>query len=384
MRKSILFICPDYHGAFLYRDTLRHMGWRVNVYVPEQFPEKLLYSEQDVISLPKRPTHSGQWPILFFLARIWYYILKSFWLIRHIFTYKYLFYYGDLTPIPLLMRNKWKHPVSCTLALAKFFGIKIIVSPSGCMQQETKENFMKLDEGNVCGNCGWSKETCNDERNNSNFDLVRRYADMMVGFGEMDSSQFKMTHFKYKSLDLDLWKPDLEIPEEHRLPKTTKLRILHSFIKENRENNGKNIKGSPSILSAIKQLKAEGHQVEYLYVNDIHIRDMRYYQVQADIAVEQLIYGWWGSTGVETMALGKPVVCYLRPSWKEFFFKTFPEYTALPIVEANTQNIYKVLKELVENKKYREKKGRESREFAEQHFNVKKNAKELVSVLEKL
>ena len=39
---------------------------------------------------------------------------------------------------------------------------------------------------------------------------------------------------------------------------------------------------------------------------------MRYYQVQADIIVEQLIYGWWGSTAIEGM-LGKPVTVILIP-----------------------------------------------------------------------
>lgn len=80
------------------------------------------------------------------------------------------------------------------------------------------------------------------------------------------------------------------------------------------------------------------------------------------------------------MALGKPVVCYLRPAWKEFFLKTFPEYDSLPIVEANTETIYEVLKELVINEKYREQRGREARLFAERHFNVRKNAAELEKI----
>jgi glycosyltransferase involved in cell wall biosynthesis len=107
---------------------------------------------------------------------------------------------------------------------------------------------------------------------------------------------------------------------------------------------------------------------------------MRYYQVQADIVVDQLIYGWWGSTAIEAMALGKPVICYLSPSWKEIFLKRFPEYTSLPIVEGNTQNIYEVLKRLTTDKDYREQKGKESRLFAEKHFDVKKNARELEKI----
>ena len=108
---------------------------------------------------------------------------------------------------------------------------------------------------------------------------------------------------------------------------------------------------------------------------------MRFYQAQADIVVEQLIYGWYGSTFVETSALGKPVICYLRPSWKKFFLKTFPEYDSLPIVEADTKTIYKSLKKLVEDADLRFQIGLDSRRFAEKHFNPEKNTKNLIKVL---
>ena len=47
-------------------------------------------------------------------------------------------------------------------------------------------------------------------------------------------------------------------------------------------------------------------------------------------------------------------------------------------------NRYEVLKELVTDKEYRERKGKESREFAERHFDIRKNAKEMKCLLEKL
>ena len=109
---------------------------------------------------------------------------------------------------------------------------------------------------------------------------------------------------------------------------------------------------------------------------------MRFYQAQADIVVEQLIYGSWGSTGVETMALGKPVVCYLRPSWKAMFLSSFPEYDDLPIIEADTNTIYDELKKLVVDKDLRQQKGEASRRFAEAHFDPEKNTREFIKKLE--
>ena len=111
---------------------------------------------------------------------------------------------------------------------------------------------------------------------------------------------------------------------------------------------------------------------------------MKYIQIQADIVVDQLIYGWWGSTAVESMALGKPVICFLRPSWKKFFLNQFTEISQLPIVEANASNIYDVLKNLVTDACFREQKGKDSRKFAEENFDPQKNVFGFTKILEQI
>ena len=137
-------------------------------------------------------------------------------------------------------------------------------------------------------------------------------------------------------------------------------------------------------MEAIERLQNEGHSIEYFFIQDKPSNQMRFYQAQADIVVEQLIVGWWGSTFVETSALGKPVICYLRPSWKEFFFKTFPEYKTLPVIEADTKTVYDSLKKLVVDHDFRRMQGIESRKFAEQHFSVQKNTQSFIKYMESL
>jgi glycosyltransferase involved in cell wall biosynthesis len=380
--KSILFICPDYHCSFFYRDELRKHGWKADIYVPDSYPIKLLYSQKDIITLPK----IRLLPILNNFINM---ILQCLFYLFVVMKYKYHFYYGGIDQFHFFEKtfrlNKiFDDSFRVHLYLAKLFNRKVIQLPSGCLEEETQANFYKLDRGNVCNNCGWQHNVCNDKQNIARFNLVRKYTDMVVGTGSLESSQYKATHFKYKAIDLDLWHPNLAVPEEFRMPPTENLRILHSFYNENREYGGKNIKGSPSIVAAIERLKKEGFKVEYIFINNLPVKNIRYYQVQADIVVEQLIYGWWGSTLVETAALGKPVVCYLRPAWKEFFLKTFPEYDELPIVEATLSNIYDVLKKLVTDHKYRLMMGRKSRQFAEQHFDSKNNALFFADLLNKL
>jgi glycosyltransferase involved in cell wall biosynthesis len=271
------------------------------------------------------------------------------------------------------------------LFFAKLFNVKLIYLPSGCREEVSKEDFSQLDKGKVCGNCGyWNR--CNDTLNIANFAIINRYFDMVIGIGVLDSTQISITHLKYKVIDLTLWSPNLSIPSNHKMPFSSNIRILHSsyLSKSGRDWQGRNIKGSPFVLAAIERLKNEGHAVEYVFVHDKPSNQMRFYQAQADIVVEQLIYGWWGSTFVETSALGKPVVCYLRPAWKEFFLKNFPEYGILPVIEADTQSIYEVLKRLVTDGDYRRQKGDESRRFAEAHFDPERNTAKLIELLEAL
>lgn len=383
VKKSVLFVRPDYHCSFLYRDELRKSGWKADLYVPHNYPEQLLYSETNILRVPQIKTKKRM-GTLFNRAMMILWWLATFW------RYHFHIYYGRPPAFPsvkfkLGLQKLLTESFQWELWLAKLFRVKLIYLPTGCNEDENKENFTKLDNGSVCNNCGcWDR--CSDQLNNLNFSRVRRYFDMNIGVGAIDSSQFPMTHMKYKSIDLDLWSPDMVIPSEHHLPSTDKLRILHSAYLEKSGRNwkGRNIKGSPFVLEAIERLQNEGHLVEYLFIKDKPSNQMRFYQAQADIVVEQLIYGWWGSTFVETASLGKPVICYLRPSWKEFFLKTFTEYKTLPVIEADTKTVYDSLKKLIIDHDFRRLKGIESRKFAEQHFSVQKNTKSLIKHLESL
>lgn len=373
MKKSILFVNPDYHGAFLYRDAMKAMGWKVDIFVPKGYPEKLLYSKDDIITLKNLPK---------VLAVFYHFFILLTWISK----YKYFIIYGSDTMLPVLpyrLEKMIKEGFAFDLFVLRLFKKRLIYHPSGCLDINLKKDIAMIDDGKICGNCGWG-DACDDKRNKLKFSRLSSYFDFYIGIPDIESKYYKQSNIKYKAVDLELWHPDLLIPEKFKLPKTNKLRILHSFFNDNRENNGKNIKGSPYIINAINKLKKEGYNVEYYYVTDVASKDMRYYQAQADIVVEQLIYGWWGSTGVETMALGKPVVCYLRKDAKENFFNAFPEYQSLPIVEANVINIYNILKRLVTDEKYREKKGKESRIFAEKHFDISKNSVELAKKLNEL
>ena len=382
-KNSVLFVRPDYHCSFFYKAELEKIGWKADIFVGAKFPKMFLYSPIGVIG-PRAINRDK-----FRFVRWINHIILIFWWFLNFWRYKYHVYYG-LPPIVDFLEKKiglcWLFGDNFMLELwlSKKFGVKLIFLPTGCHEEETKENFLKLDKGNVCNNCGFY-DRCDDMVNKFHFSVVRRYFDAFIGGGFYSSKQFKMTHLKYKAMDLELWSPKISIPEIHRLPMTKNLRILHpATIKEDRSWQNRNIKGTPYIVEAIERLKDEGHAVEFIHIDTVHISDMRYYQAQADIVVDELIYGWWGSTGVECLTLGKPFICYLRPSWKQFFLSNFTEYSELPVIEANINNIYEVLKKVVTDKAFREEKGKLSRVFAKKHFSPKRNTQQFSKFLERL
>lgn len=365
---------------------MRVLGWKADIYVYPELQESLLYSDDGIIREPRISGFLTRFKVIRFANRI----LRFGWWCSMFWRYRYHFYYGRPPAFKIFNNTFWIEKIfgkgfMLEAFIARMVGVRLIYLPSGCNDEESKENNTAMDDGRFCGNCGmWDR--CHEEANMAAFAKINRNFSMSISHGFLASTQFPTTHMKYKAIDLDLWAPDIVIPAKHREESSETLRIMHSnyLAKSQRTFQGRNEKGSPYIVDAIERLKAEGHPVEYYFVDGVASREMRFHQAQADIIVDQLLYGWWGSTSVEALALGKPTVCYLRPSWKESFLKSFPEYEKLPIVEADIDNIYEVLKVLVTDEKYRLECAKASREFALQHFDPRRNAAALADTLQTL
>ena len=374
-KNSILFVRPDYHCSFFYRDEFRKLGWRADIIIANNYPQDVLYSNKKILKSFQIKFEKKNFKILnYFINRINLILQLFFWLVKF-WQYRYHVYYGR----PPFTGSKFE------LRLIKFFRKKLIYLPSGCHEEETKENFSKLDNGNVCGNCGFFTK-CFDKDNNKNFSNIRTYFDMIIGVGSVNSTQYLQTHMKYKSINLSFWREALYDYNNDKLKQKNNLLIFHSsYIKNSgRDLFNKDIKGTQFVIDAVDKLKKEGHRINFVFHEKTHSSQMRFYQAQADIVIDQLIYGWWGSTTVESLVLGKPTICYLRAEWKSFFLKTFPEYKSLPIIEANTKTIYEVLKKVIVDKNYRNQKAVEAIQFSNLHFNVTSNTKSFINFLEKL
>jgi len=264
--------------------------------------------------------------------------------------------------------------------LVQLAGVRFIYLPSGCHDHVAKEDWMKIDEGRVCSNCGY-EPYCDDKSNNTNFELVRQVASVSLGVDGQKTKEFKETRIRYKSFDLDLYSPTLKIPTEFVYNSDKSVKVLHSHALIGRTTGGKNIKGTEYVNAAVERLRRDGLDVTFVNLHGIPSRNMRFHQLQADIVVDQLIYGWYGSTSLEALTLGKPVICYIRPSWREYVASFFPEWKNCPIISATPETIYVELRKLVSDSDYRIKVGEESRRFAEEYLDVRKNVLELEALL---
>lgn len=368
-RKSVLFINPDYYHTFFIRDELKKLGWSADIFVVSNFPNRYLYDITSIIKLPK-----------FNRFKQYAGFLDLFWFVLLSWRYRIHFYYGR-PPLSTNSRSLSKffprlRPWNPFLVIAKIYRARVVYLPSGCRDEFTREEFSKFDQGNVCKNCAYF-EQCDEASNRLNLEVIRKYSHLNVGQGFIESPFIQLTPMRWKSLDLDLWKPDLHIPADFLLPSTSAIRIYHSGATGPRHSPTKNIKGTHIISEVIDRLKREGHNVELISVKDVHISNVRFWQAQADIVIDQLFYGHWGSTALEGLALGKPTICYLRDDWKQRFFSNFPEFSDLPIIEANEFSIYRILEELVLSEEIRNNFSEKSRRFAESFLNPQKNAREV-------
>jgi len=139
----------------------------------------------------------------------------------------------------------------------------------------------------------------------------------------------------------------------------------------------RDFKGSDFIIETVHQLQQE-MRIRFKLIEGLsHAQAMKLYR-EADIVIDQVLCGAYGNLSVEAMALGKPVICFIRGDLKD-------KYPAdLPIISANPDNLYDVLKRVASDKQLRADKGRQGRSYVELHHAAPFVVQSLLSIYEQL
>lgn len=150
---------------------------------------------------------------------------------------------------------------------------------------------------------------------------------------------------------------------------TGPLKVLHA-------PSHRGVKGTALILTVLNKLKSEGFEFELLLVEGVSNKEARELYKKADLLVDQLYAGWYGGLAVELMALGKPVVAYLREQDLEFLP---PQMKAeIPVINANPDSLEKVLRDmLLKSRKELAELGKLSRGYVMSWHNPHRVAQKL-------
>ena len=197
--------------------------------------------------------------------------------------------------------------------------------------------------------------------------------ELMVPFLSCSSAQFH---------------PDLEVPDHYLLRRDSpdQLLILHAYAQDERRINSvdgmNSIKGTDQVLLAVDTLKREGLNIKLVNLTGYNQQELRYLQVQADLCIDELRYGWWGSTPLECAALGVPTIVYINYLFACFWQKNYPEFANLiPFLSANTSTITDVLRLLCLDADLRAELRWKSLRFAQAYLDPDRNARVLVKAL---
>jgi glycosyltransferase involved in cell wall biosynthesis len=136
-------------------------------------------------------------------------------------------------------------------------------------------------------------------------------------------------------------------------------------------------KGTEHVIAACEGLDVELDIVEGLP----HDEAQRHYE-RADIVVDQLNAGWYGIFALEAMALGKPVLSYLRDEAVQETEGALD--VQVPIVQVTKETLRDRIAELAASAEERRRIGASSRAYVEQVHDADKGADRLIAIYDAL
>jgi glycosyltransferase involved in cell wall biosynthesis len=136
-------------------------------------------------------------------------------------------------------------------------------------------------------------------------------------------------------------------------------------------------KGTEHVVEA-----CEGLDVELDIVEGMRHDEARRHYERADIVVDQLNAGWYGIFALEAMALGKPVLSYLRPEAVEETEQGLG--VQVPVVPVTKETLRERIAELAAAPDERRRVGAASRAYVESVHDADRGAERLIQIYESL
>jgi glycosyltransferase involved in cell wall biosynthesis len=134
------------------------------------------------------------------------------------------------------------------------------------------------------------------------------------------------------------------------------VRVVHA-------SNHRRLKGTQCLIEACERLAAAGLPIELTLVEGVSNVDARRLYEQADVVAAEFVMGLFGLFGMEAMALGKPVLAYVRADAVEhgrYFVDS-------PVVNTPPEKLEENLRRLATDPALRRRLGEQGRAFVERY-----------------
>lgn len=236
------------------------------------------------------------------------------------------------------------------LAVLRWFGVRLIAVPSGLDVvyldgSVSRFGFLERLQRDYPE---WDLESDASQIRRS-VQTIGRNVDFVVS-GDAVCSRFltrEDLRFKYFPIDTRALFPSGS-------GASTKPRIVHA-------PNHRFLKGTDSLIAATDRLSEAGVVFELQLVEKVPRQEALRLYAEADIIADQFCIGAFGVFALEGLAMGKPVLAYLDEE-----HLGDPVFN-LPIVNANPENLERVLAVLLAVPELRERLGRAGRAAAERY-----------------
>lgn len=127
------------------------------------------------------------------------------------------------------------------------------------------------------------------------------------------------------------------------VPKYTQLEDRALHIGHAPSHRG--VKGTDLIIAAVENLRKRGYGFKFVLVEGMKNDEAKAVYETLDVLVDQLYIGWYGGVAVEAMALGKPVLAYIRTNDLCFVPALMKEQ--LPIINTTPDTIEQSLERVL-------------------------------------
>lgn len=249
-------------------------------------------------------------------------------------------------------QGRWTFP---DLPLWRTLHMATFITFQGCDSRITSYVMENLDV-KICTNCRSRRDLCEPYFDDFRMDIIKqaeRYFDRIFVLNpDLLRNIPKGEFLPYSNCDLDEWQPPTDYDWYH----SGSVRVLHA-------PTWRELKGTDTVVAVIEELRAEGENVELILIEKIPHDQVKALFTSADLFVDQLLAGWYGGVAVELMALGKPVVAYIRQ--EDLHFIPAEMKADLPIISADTTTLKEVLRDLIRDPDRRKRVGEQSRAFVE-------------------